>query len=185
MAFLESITNQESYRQYLREAGIAPSKTLERCFACGLPAVWLYNKAIGLEDLYFELIKKAKDRAILYKEIFYLLTFTNSHNKFFPSLPKGLLKLKIPPLIAAAQVEIAKPAFEMTFDFTKEQLKETLRLLTKPNVMIHLGNQRKAIGMMYADNAYHIYHSDNPHALEFKDIEGCVQLIMRVINEKS
>lgn len=184
MPLTNAVTEQKTYQQYMQEIGVAPSKQLERSFACGLPAVWLYLKAIGLEELFFELITKSKTRPETYKELLYLLMLSNCHNKFFPHPPVGILKLEVPQDVKAAQVEIDKPVFEMAYSFSRDQLIETLSLIAQPDAMIRIGTQRKAIGIMFKDNAYHVYHSDNPHALEFKSVEKCADLIMRVLNEQ-
>lgn len=184
MPLTNPVISQDSYYKYLDTIGVKPSKKLERCFSCGLPAVWLYLKAIGLEDVYFDLLKRIKNRSLLYKELFYLMILTNGHNKFFPHLPKEILKYKVPHDVAAAQVPITKPLFELTYSFTKEQLREVLLAIAKPNLMVRLGNQRKAIGIMFKDDVYHVYHAENPNAIEFKNVDGCVNLIMRVINER-
>lgn len=183
MALTNPVTSQETYNQYLKEIGALPTKKLERCFACGLPAVWLYLKALGLEELFFDLLVKCKTRRELYKELFYLLILTNGQNKFFPHIPEEFLNIQIPEEVADAQIELDEPIFQIAYSFTKEQLARTLEQIAKPNVMIRLGNQRKAIGLMYTDGVYHVYHADNPRALEFNNIDGCVSLIMRVINE--
>lgn len=182
MAFTEQITTTEAYKKYMEEIGVQPSKKLDRVFACGLPAVWMYLKSIGLEELYFDLLKRTKHQYILFKDLFYLTLLANGKSTFFPEIGKGFLKFRIPPLVAAAQVEVSEPVFRMAFGFTREQLIEVLSAITKPHYMIRIGNQRKAIGIMYSDNAYHVYHTDNPRALEFKNIDGCVDLIMRVMN---
>ncbi len=182
MAFTEQITTSDPYKKYMAEIGVQPSKKLDRVFACGLPAVWMYLKSIGLEELYFDLLKRAKTRYILFKELFYLTLLANGKSSFFPTLGKGFLKLRVPPLVAAAQVEVSEPVFRMAFGFTREQLIEVLSAITKPNYMIRIGNQTQAIGVMYSDDAYHVYHTDNPRALEFKNVEGCVDLIMRVMH---
>ncbi len=56
MAFTEQITTSDPYKKYMAEIGVQPSKKLDRVFACGLPAVWMYLKSIGLEELYFDLL---------------------------------------------------------------------------------------------------------------------------------
>jgi hypothetical protein len=185
MPITNAVTDQKTYQQYLHEIGVMPTKQLERSFACGLPAVWLYLKAIGLEELFFDLIAKSKTRPELYKELLYLLMLTNGHNKFFPHPPEDLLKLEIPREVKAAQVEIDKPVFEMAYSFSRDQLIKTLSLIAQPNAMIRVGTQRKSIGIMFNDDVYHVYHSDNPHALEFKSVEKCADLIMRVLNEQA
>lgn len=185
MPLTNPITSRPTYIEYLTEIGEKPTNKLERSFACGLPAVWLYLKSIGLEDLFFDLLAQSKKRPEAYKELFYLMILTNGQNQFFPNIPKDFLKDMIPADVKAAQVEIDKPDFEMTFSFTAAQLKETLEAVAKPNVMVRLGNQRKTIGIMFSDNMYHVYHADNPNALQFKTIDRCVDLIMRVINENA
>ncbi|HSX20209.1 MAG TPA: hypothetical protein VLG38_03680 [Gammaproteobacteria bacterium] len=184
MAFSNQVTTLQTYKQYLREIGIVPSAKLESCFACGLPAVWLYLKAIGLEDLYFDMLAGLKKRTALFKELIYLLIFTNGHNTFFPHIPKGFLTNKVPPAVAAAQVQLAKPSFEMAYEFSRDQLTQVLSAVTQPNYMVRIGNQRKAIGIMCKDDTYHVYHANNPRALQFNDIEECVNVIMRVMNER-
>lgn len=184
MTFANPVTKEETYKKYLAEIGEKPNKKLERIFACGLPAAWLYLKAIGLEDLYFDLLKQVKTRYMLYKDLFYLMLLANGKSEFFPSISNSFLKLKVPPLVQAAQVQVSEPVFRMAYGFTRDQLIEVLGAIAKPGYMIRLGNQRRAIGIMFENNAYHVYHADNPRALEFKDVEGCVDLIMRVINER-
>lgn len=184
MAFVTTpteVTKLETYTKYMKEIGAVPSYKIEKCFSCGLPAVWLYLKAIGLEETYFDILSKLKNRHMLFKELFYLLLLTNGANKFFPHIPENLLNLEIPKEVKDAQVQILKPEFEMAYAFNKEQLKETLELIAKPGKMIRLGNKKKAIGLMYQDNVYHIYHAGNPHALQFKSLDGCVDLIMRAV----
>lgn len=175
------VTKLDTYDKYMREIGAISSYDLDKCFSCGLPSVWLYLKSIGLEELYFEILGKLKNRHLLFKELFYLLLLTNGTNKFFPHLPESFLKLQIPAEVKAAQLEVSEPEFEMAYSFTREQLKETLELIAKPGKMIRLGNKRKAVGVMYHDNVYDVYHADNAHALQFKSIDGCVDLIMRAI----
>lgn len=184
MGLVNPITDLGSYKNYLHGIGKVPTAQLERCIACGLPAVWLYMKAIGLEPVFFDLLNKVKTRDVLFKELFYLLIFTNSHNKFFPHVPETFLKLSVPAEVAAAQIQIDKPVFEIAYNFTRDQLIATLEQIAKPNVMIRLGTQRKAIGIMYNNNAYNVYHSDNPSPLEYRSVAGCVDLIMRVIQNK-
>lgn len=173
------VTKLDSYDKYMREIGAISSYDLDKCFSCGLPSVWMYLKSIGLEDTYFEILSKLKNRHLLFKELFYLLFLTNGANKFFPHLPENFLHLDIPKEVKAAQLEVPDAEFEMAYSFTREQLKETLELIAKPGKMIRLGNKRKAVGVMYHDNVYDVYHVDNPHALQFKSIDGCVDLIMR------
>ena len=72
----------------------------------------------------------------------------------------------------------------MAYSFSREQLIETLELIAKPNAMIRIGNQRRAISIMYSDNAYHVYHADNPRPLEFKSVDKCADLIIRTLNEQ-
>lgn len=183
MAFSDPITKEDTYKQYLATIGEKPSRRLKQVFDCGLPAVWLYLKAIGLENLYFDLLKRVKTRYLLFKELFYLLLLANGKSSFFPTIARGFLKFKVPTLVAAAQVQVTKPIFRMAYGFTREQLKEVLNAIAKPHYMIRLGNKTKAIGIMYSDNAYHVYHTANPSAVEFKNVDGCVDLIMRVMNE--
>lgn len=174
-----AITQLETYQKYLQEIGKVPSYELSQYFACGLPSVWMYLKSLGLEDTYFELIGNLKNRHLLFKEVFYLLLLTNGTNKFFPHVPQDFLIVDMPKDIKAAQIEISKPEFELAFAFTKDQLKETLELLAKPGKMIRIGNKNKAIGVMYNDDVYDVYHVDNPHALQFKSLDGCVDTILR------
>ena len=181
MALLQPITNLETYREYTHNAGIVPTYQLKQCFACGLPGVWLYMKSIGLEDVYFNIINDAKKKSITFKELFYLLMLVNANNKFFPKIPDNLLNIEIPPDIAAAQIPVREPDFQTVFAFTREQLIETLEVLALPNKMIRLGNLRKSVGVMYSEEVYCVYHADNPSALEFKSIEGCVDAIMRAM----
>jgi hypothetical protein len=181
MDFANQVTKLDTYKQYLHEIGSVPSYQLDTSFACGLPEVWLYMKSIGLEDIFFELLEKAKTRPQVFKELFYLLMLTNGENKFFPHIPADFLKLDIPPAVADAQVEIRKPDFAIAYSFTRDQLLDILKLIALPNVMVRMGNERKAIGVMFKDNIYHVYHADNPRALEFKNIDGCVDSIMRVM----
>ncbi len=181
MATTSLVTNLDTYKQYLQTIGDYPSYQLEKAFACGLPAVWLYLKSIGLEDLYFFLLENVEKRPELFKELFYLLLFTNGDNKYFPYIPVDYLTLDIPKDVRDAQVQIQKPEFELAFVFDREQLQQTLQLVAKQNKMVRIGDRRKAIGIMYSNNVYHVYHTGNPRALEFNNIDGCVDLIMRVM----
>lgn len=183
MISTNQVTKLSTYKEYLSEIGVVPTYQLEKAFDCGLPAVWLYLKAIGLEDLYFELLEKISTRPALFKELFYLLILTNGQNKFFPHVAKDFLDIQIPRQIAAAQIELQKPDFAVVYSFTAEQLLETLQNIAKPNVMIRIGNERNAIGLMFNEDVYHVYHANNPRVLEFKTLDRCVDLIMRVIKK--
>lgn len=181
MAFAEPITKTDSYKKYLQEIGVKPNKKLENIFSSGLPAVWLYLKAIGLEELYFDLLKRIENNYQYFKEIFYLLLLANGKSPFFPTIGKNFLKFKIPPEVAAAEVQLAEPAFRMAFGFTRDQLIEVLTAITKPNYMVRIGNQKLSVGIMYSNDAYHVYHTGNPSALEYNNIDSCVDVIMRVL----
>lgn len=175
------ITKLETYKKYLQLIGVVPTYQLENSIACGLPAVWLYMKAIGLEAAFFDILKKIKTRTLLFKELFYLLILTNGSNKYFPHLARDFLKIELPADIKAAQISLEKPDFELAYSFTKKQLQETLSAIAKENIMIRLGNERKAVGIMYSDDMYHVYHVDNPAVLQFKTLDKCVELIVRVM----
>ncbi len=181
MELTSKLTKLETYKQYMHAIGEIPSYQLDKAFACGLPAVWLYMKAIGLEEVYFDILSKIKDRNILFKELFYLLILTNGDNKYFPHVPEDFLNIQIPKEILDAQPEMHEPEFEFAFVFDRDQLKRTLEMIAKPHKMIQLGNKQRAIGIMFNDNVYHVYHADNPRALQFNHVDGCVDLIMRVM----
>ncbi len=176
------ITKLETYKKYLHLIGAVPTYQLEKSIACGLPTVWLYMKSLGLEEAFFDILNKIKTRALLFKELFYLLILTNGQNKYFPHIAKDFLKIELPKDIQAAQINIDKPNFELAYSFTKQQLQETITAIAKPNVMIRLGNEHKAVGIMYSNDMYHVYHIDNPAVLQFKTLDKCVELIMRVMN---
>lgn len=181
MALTQNVTNLDTYKDYLQEIGSVPSYQLDKCFSCGLPAVWLYMKAIGLEDNFFEILSKVKNRHLLFKELFYLLILTNGTNKFFPHVPENFLNIQIPAEVLEAQVEVQKPEFEMAYAFNRDQLKQTLEQIVKPNKMVRIGDRRKAVGIMYQDDTYFVYHTDNPRPLEFKSLDGCVDVIFRAM----
>lgn len=183
MAITEDITKLTTFKAYLKQIGQIPSYHLDKCITCGLPAAWLYMRSIGLENVYFDILKKVKERSLWFKELFYLLLFTNKDNPFFPHLPDNILNLDIPPEFIDAQVEMPAPEFQLAYSFTRQQLKETLETLAQPGRMIRLGDKTKAIGMMKDDNgSFAIYHAGNSQALEYKSIDKCVDLIMRTIN---
>lgn len=184
MALINPVIELPTFEGYLHKIGVIATAELELCFTCGLPAVWLYMKAIGLENVFFDILKKAENRELLFKELFYLLIFTNNNNKFFPHVLEDFLKIEIPPEIAEAQVEITSPVFEMAYIFTREELIKTLEQVVKQNVMVRLGTKSKCVAIMYDSNGYHVYHADNLNTLGYNSIEGCVDSIMRVINTK-
>lgn len=181
MAFSASITELDSYKEYLTAIQKVPSKQLAQAFECGLPAIWMYMKTIGLEDVFFDLLKDVKNKPELFKELFYLLMLTSDKSKFFPHVPEKLLNVEIPAKVRDAFVEINDPEFEMAHSFTRADLIETLKAVALPNKMIRLGTKMKSVGVMYSNNHYHLYHADNPHALEFKDLDRCVDLIMEIM----
>jgi hypothetical protein len=183
MAFIETITELDSYKTYLGDIGEVPSYRLEKCFACGLPGVWLYMKSIGLEDEFFQILDRAKDKSALFKDLFYLLMHTNTNNQFFPKVPEDLLKIEIPKQVLDAQLDMPASDFQMVYSFTREELKETLLYLALPNKMIRIGNKQKSVGIMYSDKIYSVYHADNPRALEFKTIDGCIDAVLRAFGE--
>lgn len=182
MALTQTLTKLSTYKEYLHEIGSIPSYQLDKCFSCGLPAVWLYMKSIGLEDVFFDILSKIKNRHLLFKELFYLLILTNGANKFFPHVPENFLNIEIPPEVLDAQLEVQKPEFEMAYAFDREQLKYTLEQVVKPNKMVRIGDRRKSVGIMYKDGAYFVYHTDNQLPLEYKSLDGCVDLILRAMN---
>jgi len=181
MALIEPITKLDTYKQYMDGIGKIPSYHLKQCFESGLPGAWLYMKAIGLEDVYFEVLNKAKKKSSWFKELFYLLLISNSNNKFYPKVPDDLLKIEIPPAFLDAQVPLQEPDFQMVCAFTRDQLKETIVQCALPNKMIRVGNYGKSVGVMYSDKVYCVYHADNPSALEFKSIDSCVDAVMRAM----
>ncbi len=183
MSSANQITNSGAYQRCLDAMGITPSRMLDNCLESGLPAVWLYMKAIGLQAEYFLLLNTVKDRSFRFKELLYLLLLTSSQGKFFPKVPSDLLKIKITPDVLAAQVEIAKPDFELCYTFSADQLKTTLEELATPGRMIQIGNKQCSIGLMYKDNIYSTYHTGNDNVTEYNSIEKCVAAIERLFSE--
>lgn len=182
MAITKQITELDTYKKYLSEVGEVPSYHLDKCFACGLPAAWLYLRAIGLEEFYFDLLTKVKDRSGWFKHLFYIVLLANKNNPFFPHIPDNILDLQIPAEVAAAQIDMPRPEFQMAYAFTPDQLKRTLETVSSPGKLINLGDKRKSIAIMCNDDgSYAVYHQDNPSALHFKTAERCVDLVMRIM----
>jgi len=181
MALIQPITKLETYEKYMKEIGVKPTYHLKQCFDSGLPAVWLYMKSIGLEEIYFDVLNKAKKKSAWFKELFYMLHLANSNNKFYPQVPEDLLKIEIPPAILDAQIPLEEPDFQMAFSFTRDQLKETLEAVVLPEKMVRVGNYSKSVGIMYSNDVYYVYHADNPSALQFKSIDHCVDAVMRAM----
>ena len=179
MPLIEPITESHSYQQYLDDISAQNSYQLDKCFACGLPAVWLYMKAIGLEAEYFNILDRSKDRSFLFKELFYLLMLTSTDINYFPKPPNGLLNLEIAPAVLDAQVELQKPDFELAFAFTREQLAVILKQIVLANKMVRLGNKKNAVGIMFKNNKYSVYDGVNSSALEFDNLDSCLDIIMR------
>lgn len=177
------ITELDSYRTYLQDVGANSGRHLDNCFASGTISVWLYMKAIGLETEFFELIKKAKDYTSVIKELMYLLQLTNSNTSYFPQIPKDLLRLEIPGLVADAQIEITQPDFKLAFVLDDKRILEVLKGLAVKNRMIRLGDKTHAIGIMFAKDKYCIYHSGNSEALEYSNINDCVAAALRALKD--
>lgn len=185
MALRNPITKLETFKTYMQDVGLTPTYRISKAFTCGLPGVWLYMKSLGLEDKYFDLLAKAKKQSVYFKELFYLLILTNKNNNFFPKVDDDLLNIQIPDRILDAQIELAQPEFEMAYDFTAAELKETLAQICVPNKMIRLGNKTNAVGIMLCDGNYCVYHADNTETLEYKDLNKCVDAVLRVMNRES
>lgn len=181
MPFSASITELDSYKSYLAAIHTVPTKQMHQALDCGLPAVWMYMKTIGLEDVFFDLIKGVKNKEDLFKELFYLLMLTSDKSKFFPHVPENLLKVEIPENVRDSFVELNDPEFELAYSFTREELIETLKAIALPNKMVRLGTRKKSVGVMFVNEHYHLYHSDNPQPLQFNDVGRCVDLIMEIM----
>jgi hypothetical protein len=182
MSLIKPVTKLDTYYEYLSAIDTVPSYQIDKCFACGLPAVALYMKAIGLEAEYFDIINKLKNKSILFRDLFYLLILTNSNNKFFTKVPEGLLEIKIPQEILDAQLEVTQPDFQMAFTFNAEQLKEILQLITAtPDQMIRVGTKQKAVGLMFSDNKFYMYHSERSEPLVYTTLAGCIDQLLRTL----
>lgn len=186
MSSASRLVTLDTCRKYLQLVGLKPSPKLLRCFACGLPKIWLYLKAVGLEDLYFKLLAELKTTPHMYKHVFYFLKLSNGQNKFFP-MPQDFLQIEIPPVLAAAVVQVAKPAFEMTYNFNAAQLAEVLSAVVQPNYMVRVGNQRQAIGIMFKEEegVYYAYSINQVVPEKFNDLGACVDFVMQNIKARA
>ncbi len=186
MPFMKLITKSDSFITYAKDAGINLGVSMHNCFSAGLASVWLYMKAIGLESEFFTLLKRSEKRPAIYKELLYLLYMTNSNSDYFPHIPENILKLEIPGLVVDAQVEIAKPDFQLVMLVSRENLLDALRGLAIKNRMIRIGNKKLAVGVMFQSGSYCVYHAGNSTALEFKNITDCAEAIAKHLkNTKS
>lgn len=180
MPILQALTKLDTYKTYMQDIGENRSYHLENCFSSGMASVWLYMKAIGLEAEFFTLLAKAKDRPMIFKELLYLLQLSTSNSDYFPKVPKDLLKLEIPGLVADAQVEITQPDFKLVFEITRDRLSEVLRSLAVNHRMIRIGDKQRCVGIVFSNNKYCVYHSGNSTALEYDKLNDCVDAVMRV-----
>lgn len=172
-AYLRQISKGSSYRLDFH---------LERAVACGLTRLWLYYRALGIEQSFFNLLAAAEEKIIPYREIFYGIELTNRNNKFYPKLPVDLLKINLPKDFAEAEIAVQKPEFAIAFVFTTEQLKTTLQKICLPNKMICLGDKQQSIGLMADEQGhYFIYHAGNEHAVEYATIDACVAAITSIM----
>jgi hypothetical protein len=177
---LVELTETDAFKSYARDAALRTGVHLANCVAAGLPSVWMYMKAIGQEEKFFELLQQAQQRPHLYKELMYLLQLTNAQSDYFEKLPEDFLNLEIPGLVADAIVAPSNPDFKLTFALTGERLLELLRSLAVPNRMIRLGTREHSIGVMFSNGTYSVYHAGNTKALEYTKLADCVAAVVKM-----
>lgn len=183
MTVTPDIINKETLKAYLARIKVTFNYNLYKSIICGLPAVWLYLRSIGQENLHFDILNRTKTDAAWFRELFYLLTFANKHNNFLPRLPENLLKLEIKPEILAAQLPMPAPEFQLAFAFTEAQLKQTLAQVTQIGKLVRVGSKLHAAAIMRnPDGSFAVYHAGNPTSLEFNTLDKCVDLLKRLIN---
>lgn len=180
MAIITALTKTDSFKTYTEIVGANSGVALDNLFAAGLPSVWLYMKALGLETEFFNLLQQAEKHPSLYKELMYLLYLTHANSNYFPAVPTGLLKLEIPGLVEAAQVEISNPDFKLVFELSRERLTELLKELAVNNRLIRIGTKSHTVGVTFRNDVYSVYHSGNTKALEYTKLNDCVDAILNM-----
>ncbi len=160
--------------------GRASTMICQKVINLGIPGLWLYYRALGLESAFFNLLQNVPRDVTQVKELLYGIDLVNQAQEFFPSTPKGLLKLELPKDVQAAQI-VPQKSDTLAYVFDEETMLSVLKEIMKPGVMLVIGNHYRSIGLTQESGKYYLFNVDYELPPEFSNLSLVSQHIMHYL----